>query len=61
MKKPYIQPKLETLGSVAKLTQVGRSNSGNDVWPGNADHAAGSITHSNAGGNRGGNKGGRRP
>lgn len=50
-KKPYTQPQLETLGAVVELTQVGRKNSGDDVWPGNANHEGGSVTHSNAGGN----------
>ncbi len=49
VRKPYTSPRLRRWGSIAELTQVGQTNPGSDLLPGQArGRESGSIT--NAGG-----------
>ncbi len=52
-RREYNTPQLKCWGTVSDITKVGLTNPGDDVWPGNADHVGGSITHSSAGGSNG--------
>jgi hypothetical protein len=43
VRRPYRAPQLKRWGTVGEITLVGRTNPGQDVWPGAAPHPPGSI------------------